>query len=281
MIHILQDQGYFTSFYYGSSLDFANMRSYLVTSGFEKIVGQEDFAFDKKTKWGAYDEELFRYFIEDTENLTEPFVSMLLTLTSHEPYDAKIEHVFPHQGLPNKFRNTVYYADKCLGEFIKKAKEQTWYKNTLFIFLADHSHSLPRQHQFNEPARHRIPFMMYGEVLKESLRGKKISTFASQIDIPVTILNQLDISYSGFFWSKDLFNPAQNHFAYYTFNEGFGYITPEQTVVWDQNLEEVIFIKNPEMGETEIEMLLTQGKAILQVMMEQFINENYKASSNY
>ncbi len=274
MIKLMQNRGYHTSFYYGSSLDFANMRSYLYTAGFEKIIGQEDFEFEKKTRWGAYDEELFNFFLSDSENMPEPFVTMLLTLTSHEPYDAIIEHVFPHKGLPNKFRNTVYYTDKCLGDFMHQAKKKPWYENSLFIFIADHSHSLPMEYEYNEPGRHMIPFLMYGEVLKEEFRGKILDAFGSQIDIPVTLLNQLEIPHSEFFWSKDLFNPTHHHFGYYTFNEGFGYITPEQTLVWDQNLEKIIHIGNPDMTSMENEQFLNQGQAILQLIMDQFVNGN-------
>lgn len=274
MVSILVDHSFSSSFYYGSSLDFANTITYLHTASFERIIGREDFDYEKETVWGAYDEELFRFFLEDSENRQEPFISMMITLTSHEPYDADIEHIFPHKGLPNKFRNTVYYTDQCLGTFMENAQEQSWYKNTLFIIIADHAHSLPQMRKYNEPERHFIPCLFYGDILKEEYRGIISETYGSQIDIPATLLSQLDIPHDVFFWSKDLFNPTHSHFAYYTFNEGFGYITPNQTLVWDQNLGQTIIIRNPDLPVIENERLLKQGKAILQVMMEQYVGFN-------
>ncbi|MFC2107100.1 LTA synthase family protein [Bacteroidota bacterium] len=272
---IMLEQDYNTYFYYGGSLDFANTLSYLQTSGFETIKGQDDFEYKKTTVWGAYDEELFRFFLEDSENRKEPFLSMMITLTSHEPYDAEVEYIFPHNNLPNMFRNTAHYTDKWLGDFMQQAKTHDWYANTLFIILADHSHSLPMERKLNEPERHFIPCLFYGDVLKDENKGKIIDTYASQIDIPATLLSQLNIPHNEFFWSKDLFNPTHSNFAYYTFNEGFGYITSQQTLVWDQNLQQIIITKNPDLSLFENEKLLKEGQAILQVLMEQYVGVNH------
>ena len=39
----LRKAGYGTKYYYGGDADFTNMRSYLMSSGFEDIVSDQDF----------------------------------------------------------------------------------------------------------------------------------------------------------------------------------------------------------------------------------------------
>lgn len=64
----LDKAGYSTSFYYGGELDFANIRSYLVNSGFDKMVGKDDFEEkDCNSKWGAHDHVVFDKFLLDTD----------------------------------------------------------------------------------------------------------------------------------------------------------------------------------------------------------------------
>ena len=83
----LSNAGYASSFYYGGSLHFANTDGYLKVMGFEKLVGDENFPESKRTGWGIYDEELFKYFIADSKNISQPFFSIVMSCTSHEPFD--------------------------------------------------------------------------------------------------------------------------------------------------------------------------------------------------
>jgi len=84
-------------------------------------------------------------FKKELAALPQPFMSALFTVSSHSPYDFPAEHKLSFNSKANKYVNSVAYTDQCLGEFMKRAKEEDWYENTLFVLVADHSHNSPRE----------------------------------------------------------------------------------------------------------------------------------------
>ena len=132
-----RDQKYTTSFYYGGSTDFSNLNSYLVMSHFENIVDGKKFKDKvKRNKWGVHDEYVLQRQVEDLNKTSQPFFSVLMTLSCHEPFDQPGEKIFPETDLPNQFRNSASYTDKSLGDYFEQAKKQPWFNNTLFILVA-------------------------------------------------------------------------------------------------------------------------------------------------
>jgi phosphoglycerol transferase MdoB-like AlkP superfamily enzyme len=120
----------------------------------------------------------------------------------------------------------MYYADKCLIDFINKCKSHSWYKNTIFVFVADHGHAAPTVQNPNLSAYFHIPLFIYGEPLKKEFRGQKITTLGSQADIVRTLLYQMDGDFERYHWSKDLLNPNCPQFALHTINRGYGWVSP-------------------------------------------------------
>src|SRR6185436_20535532 len=79
-------KNYATSFYYGGSTDFSNMRSYLINSRFEKIINEHDFdAHALRNKWGVHDEFVLDKQGIEMNTMAKPFFSVIMTLSCHEP----------------------------------------------------------------------------------------------------------------------------------------------------------------------------------------------------
>ena len=115
----LKDAGYSLEYYYGGDADFTNMRSYLVSSGIEKIISETDFPLSERPgKWGAPDHALFQRFMKDLkeEKQQEPFFKIIQTSSSHEPFEV------PFYRLDDKVLNAFAYADSCVGDFVKQYK---------------------------------------------------------------------------------------------------------------------------------------------------------------
>ncbi|MCF8296423.1 MAG: sulfatase-like hydrolase/transferase [Saprospiraceae bacterium] len=267
----LDSNGYHSSYYYGGDLYFANTESYMESAGFDKLIGQDDFEYKNRTHWGAYDEELFNFTVSDLKNNPKPFLSILMTSTNHEPFDFPVDMGFYKS---NKYYNTVNYTDKCLGEFINKSKTEEWYKNTIFIIVADHAHYNPYGRKSHEVNRHWIPFLIYGEPLKDEYKGQICDIITCHSDFPATILSQLKIEHNNFHWSKNIFNKYSPEFAFYSFDDGFGWINPNQAIVYDHKLGDTIYVKNKNIPLKENELYLNQGKAYLQILMKEFIEFN-------
>jgi phosphoglycerol transferase MdoB-like AlkP superfamily enzyme len=263
--------GYNTSFYYGGDISYANTATYLTSAGIEYLAGVNEVPHTRKTDWGAYDEDLFSFYISDSLHRPEPFLSVMLTLTNHEYFDADVEKVFNRKEKNNGYLNTAHYTDKCIAQFIRESSTKAWYKNTVFIITSDHAHILPLGRNYNEPGRHHIPFLIFGEPLKPEYRGKIIEKTASHLDITPTLLAQLKLDHDQFRYGKDLFNPFTQGFAYYAFDNGFGFINDQRKVVYDYNLGKVISCSDT-TGKDDCKEAERQGKAFLEVLFQEYID---------
>ncbi len=271
LIKTMGENGYYTSYYFGGNLLFANTKTYLEVSGINLMAGIDEVPHSRETDWGAYDEDVYKYQVSDLNRQKQPFFSIIMTLTNHEVFTADVEKIAEGSSENDLFRNTAHYADKCLYDYIAQAKKQKWYDNTLFIVTADHAHKHPRERNYNEPLRHHIPMLICGGALKDEYKGKVISKTASQLDMAATILGQLQIKNDEFKWSKNFLNKYSKGFAFYTFDNGFGFITDSTEVVYDQNLKANIIARNKIQG-ADYNQSLKQGKALLQIVFQEYID---------
>ena len=226
--------GYRSSYYYGGELAFANMKSYLVAAGYDQLTERQDFApQEQNSKWGAHDHILFDRILADLtqkETAAQPFFLTFFTLSSHEPFEIPIPKKFPGTSETAQFRNSVYYTDWALGRFLRRARHQPWWDNTLLVLVADHGHPLPGNSANESPAKFHIPLVLAGGALRPEARGRIITTFGAQTDVATTLLTQLNLPTNGYAWGRDLLEPGGKSFAFYNFTDGFGLLTPTGTV---------------------------------------------------
>lgn len=236
--HFMNALGYTTSFVYGGDPDFANFRSYLTHSNFHHMTTEEDFDDPEATgKWGVHDHLVFERAFVECDTAVAPFFKVILSLSSHEPFDVPMETAFHGADPEQQFLNSCHYTDKHLGAFMEKAKASSWWDNTVVIFVADHGHRLPGNKELKAKERFRIPLLMAGGALK---KDSVIHTFGNQTDIANTLLGQLDRVSPEFRFSQNLLSPNAQSFAMYFFNNGYGFVGPDKWVVYDHNANEVV-----------------------------------------
>lgn len=253
----LKKAGYNLQYYYGGDADFTNMRSYLVSTGIEKIVSQNDFpASERLSKWGVYDHVLFNRFSTDLKDQPqqEPFFKILQTSSSHEPFEV------PYSKLSNAKLNAFAYTDSCAGDFVRQLKETPLWENTVVIFVPDHLGVFPEDVDPLSSERYMIPLIMTGGAIKEP---QKIETYGSQIDIAATLLSQLGLPHDEFTFSKNILNPASPHFAFFTFPNIFGIVTPDNEVIFNNESNTVARDEGKHKGKN-----LDKGKAYLQKLYD-------------
>lgn len=270
IIKDVETQGYHTSFLFGGQLSYENIRSYMYFNGVDRITEGKDFGSNiPQAKLGVHDEYLFERQLQDLAKEKEPFFAAMFTLSSHSPYDVPMKPVIDWGGKDNKYINGMYYADKCLHDFMEKARQADWYQNTLFIFMADHGHPSPRNWSLYQPEYRRIPFLFYGEVIKPEYRGVVDTLPASQTDFVSTLLGQMGIPSQRFKYSKDLFKPKSPRHAFFTFDEGFCLVKPSSQVCWHVQDGQSAF----EIGQTPEEKaeLLEKGKTFLEVLVRDYL----------
>lgn len=260
----LRKAGYGTKYYYGGDADFTNMRSYLISSGFESIVSDQDFPVsDRLSKWGAHDHLVFSRLLEDlkteaaeNESATEdkPHFRVLQTSSSHEPFEV------PYSRLENNRLNAFAYTDSCIGDFVKQFRELPQWKNTIIVFVPDHLGAYPEHISNLSVERYQIPLLMVGGAVR---KPRRIDAYGSQHDIAATLLAQLALPHGEFTFSKDMLNPASPHFAFFTVPDAFGMVTADNQVIYDCQAGAVTVDKGVAKGKN-----LTLGEAYLQKLYD-------------
>ncbi|MFH1051746.1 MAG: sulfatase-like hydrolase/transferase [bacterium] len=169
--------------------------------GFKEYYAQEDFPktniyeTDEIPHFG-WDYEALMFLEKKISEQNKPFFTYLFTGTTHEEYvlpDKKFEK-YPHQrNNINGYLNTLYYSDWAFGEFFKKAKNRPWFKNTIFVFTADHCNRYTGK---SIPEKFMIPLVIYAPGI---IQPEESDILSSQADIPATIFDILNIQteYSG------------------------------------------------------------------------------------
>ena len=268
---VLKSKGYSTVFYYGGESEFANFKSYLISTQFEKIIDKKDFESSQmNSKWGAHDGFLFDKALDGMRTLKEPFMSTILTLSSHEPFEVPIPNKFIGDDLPSKFRKAANYTDLSFGEFMAKAEKEKWFKNTLFVVVADHGHRLPKEYDnAYDHRKFRIPLFFYGEVINKKYNGTVVNKIGSQTDIASTLLNQINISDTAFHWSTNLLDKSKEGFAFYSYDNGIGWVDEQNTINVDNVRKELIYQKTESL---KIQQKKKVAQAYMQCVFKTYLN---------
>lgn len=240
----LKKWGYVSAYLFSGDLKYGNIGGYFTDHGFDIVEDENDFPKHlKKGKLNYFDEDLYDILIEKIDKLPQPFMQCGFTGSTHSPYDFPNQEKFERfGGVEGKFHNSMSYADSCLNDFLQKAKKQSWYDNTVFVFVADHGHASNVQQNPSESAYNRIPLLIYGKPLKDIYKGVTIRKLGSQADIVRTLLYQMGGDYKRYKWAKDLLNPHAPEFALHTINRGYGWVTPKGNFTYQ--MENNLFIEN-------------------------------------
>lgn len=260
------DAGYETAFYYGGDLNFANFKSYFSNPALKKVITRDDFSKKEQLqKWGVPDGILFQRLLADLERAEPPFFYSCFTLSSHEPFDVPMDPVFGTKNRDELSKNGFYYTDQEVGSFLNKARKTSWWENTLIIITADHGSRSPGNTANHSQEKFRIPMIWTGGAVQNS--KKEINKIGSQVDIPATLLSQFKLENSDYPFSKDLLNDGEGY-AFYAFNNGFGFATDEGYVIYDNDFNKCL-LSQGELPESTLET----GKAYLQVLSDDFISK--------
>ncbi|MFN3603489.1 MAG: LTA synthase family protein [Leptonema sp. (in: bacteria)] len=208
---LLKEKGYSTIFLHSGDLEFDNLKNALPHLGFDILIGKQEMEkanqYTKKWAMGFFDEDLYDISWSMVNSIQEPFFMMIFTSNNHHPFtvpDPKFE-VFPETTSEYKFKNSYYYADYALGEFIRKIENSKFIKNTILLLVADHTHHT----NLNFLEDRQIPFLVYSPYL---FQGEIRLDTSSQLDILPTILS---LSGGNFLYSaigRDLTEQSQDEF---------------------------------------------------------------------
>lgn len=259
----LSKAGYKTDFLYGGDINFTNMKSYLLSTGYQRLTANTDFSLAEQTSnaRGVNDDITFEYLYNQLRNRKEegPWHTAFLTLSSHEPFEV------PYHRLEDKIPNAFAYTDECLGKFIDRLKQTPAWKDLLVICLPDHGFYYPREGSNAMPRFYHIPLLWLGGAVKQPMQVDKIM---NQTDLAATLLGQLGLEHTAFTFSRNVLGSDYKYpFAFYSFNNGFSFRDSTGVTVFDNNSGSILF-NEPEADESRLD----KGKAILQTVYDDLGN---------
>ena len=248
--------GYQTDFLYGGDINFTNMKSYLLSKGYQKLTADADFSLAEQSSnvWGVNDDITSEWLLEQLKQRAgtdTPWFTTYLTLSSHEPFEV------PYNRLEEKIPNAFAYTDECLGKLIDGLKQSPLWENLLVVCIPDHGFCYPQGTVDRGGEFSHIPMLWLGGAIKEPM---KIDKIMNQTDMAATLLGQLGLDHSMFPFSRDVLSESYVYpFAFYSSGSVFAFRDSTGVSAYDIKAD-CISYEEPSASEER----LNRGKAILQ-----------------
>ncbi|MGB0868534.1 MAG: LTA synthase family protein [Flavobacteriales bacterium] len=253
---IFNSKGYSSTFFYGGDSHFDNMLTYFGNNGFDVVDHKEEHRFEEniagkriqitdkestfENAWGVCDEDLFNKVLNwtDEQELTgKPFFNFVMTSSNHPPFTYPANKIQKNENNSER-EGAVKYTDYAIEQFMNKAKTKPWYKNTVFVFIADHNAYSAGRSELNVRKYH-IPAFIYN---LPNQQPKKSNKLCSQIDIFPTLFGFLDWKYEANWFGKDVRKmQTKDERTFISNHRKLGYRKNNDVVILDCNKDSRFF----------------------------------------
>jgi len=221
---VFQSKGYATKFLYGGDAYFDNMQDFFGGNGYDIVdkssLKPNEISFSNI--WGVCDEDMAKKAIQvmnDEAKTGKPFFNHWMTVSNHRPFTYP-EGKISISGTAKSREGGVMYTDYALKQFFELAKKQTWFKNTVFVIVADHCASSSGKTELPMD-KYRIPAFIYAPGF---IQPQKVDKLVSQIDVMPTVLGILNFNYQSKFFGKDVLKTNYIPRAFIATYQDLGYI---------------------------------------------------------
>ena len=249
---LLKPYGYETSFIYGGESRFDNMRGWFLGNGFDKIIDQPKFKNPTYVgTWGVSDEDLIIRANEEFKRLhkeNQKFASIMFSTSNHAPFDfpdGKIELI---EGVEKKsVKNAIKYADFSIGKFIELAKKEEYYKNTIFVIVADHNVRV-----YGDEAVPVNMFQIPGFILGNGIEPMIYDKITTQPDVLATALDLMGLDLTYPIMGKSIFHNKKKNISLMQFHDTYALRVEDTIAVIGSGVEAKTYkYKNKKLIEVE------------------------------
>jgi len=239
IVSIANSMDYNTSFFHGASNGSMGFLGFSNTLGFKNYYGRNEFNNDDEYDgyWGIWDEPFLQFTKETLDNKKQPFLATVFTITSHEPYviPKKYDNRFNKGVIP--MHRSVLYTDFSIRKFFEASKNSDWFKNTVFLFTADHSNQSYYPYYQKTINRFANPIMIYNP--NSEFKGE-INSLASHMDIYPTIVDLIGYKKPFRSWGKSLVTPDNLNSIVVNYLGGGSYFIMNDSLISVHNGEKAI-----------------------------------------
>ena len=205
IVSVSNEMGYDTSFFHGApngSMGFLGFGNIL---GFKHYYGKTEFNNDTDFDgmWGIWDEPFFQYFAKTLNTKKSPFMATMFSASSHHPFKIPEKYQGKFKNGPLEIHEPIGYTDFALKKFFETAKKMSWYQNTIFVVVADHTNQIAYPEYEKAMNRFAIPILFYSPNPKYQLKGE-ITEPAQQMDIYPTLADLMGYNKKIRSWGRSL-----------------------------------------------------------------------------
>ena len=250
---VFKSKGYSVKYLYGGYSYFDNMKDFFGGNGYD-IIDRDNFTPEEITFaniWGVSDEDMARKAIKEMNaqaKTGKPFFNHWMTVSNHRPFTYP-EGRIDIPGTAKSRQGGVKYTDYALKLFFELAKKESWFKDTVFVIVADHCASSAGRTELPLD-RYRIPCLIYADFLE----AEQIDKLASQIDVMPTVMELLNFSYESKFLGNDIFSEFYQPRAYIATYRELGYLTPDTLSIIKPLREQIQYKIVPEAEQPKAEL---------------------------
>lgn len=271
---LLVEQGYSSSFFHGATNGTMSFDVFCDVAGYDNYFGRTEYNNESHYDgtWGIYDEEFLSWSADQMTAMQQPFFSTIFTISSHPPYSIPDKYKDRFNKGPEEMHNAVRYSDFALSEFFKKIKNTSWYNNTLFVIVADHTPASGADIYFKDMGNMHIPLVFFHPTNK-MLRGRN-DKVVSQSDVMPTVMDLLGYEKPFFAFGQSVFENKPGYSASFIGNkflfffevgsEKYMLTFQDEQVNGIYNLKDQLQTTNLLADEKLIDQILPSLKAIIQ-----------------
>jgi phosphoglycerol transferase MdoB-like AlkP superfamily enzyme len=237
---LLSDKGYETAFFHGAPNGSMGFSAYTNLAGINHYFGKTEYNNDDDFDgiWGIWDEPFMQYMAKTLDTFKQPFFSAFFSVSSHHPFKVpeKYKGKFPKGPLP--VQEPMGYTDMSIRKFFATASKMAWFKNTLFVLVADHATVSYFPEYQNVNGSFSIPILFYypgGE-----LKGKT-DKIIQQIDIMPTVLNYVHYDKPYFAFGFDAMNTKRDNFVVNNNDGSFSFFQGDYLLLSDGEKAQGLF----------------------------------------
>ena len=219
---------------------FDNMEGFFKLNGYSNTISSYDFSSSRAiSATGVPDHELFDLFIErmNSGETAKPFLGFIMTGSDHGPWAVPDDIPFKPTAETQEMRSTQY-ADWAIGEFMRKARMQKWYKNTLFVFLGDHGYAVDGTYDM-PLSYHNIPLVLH---MPKKLRADTIHSVGYQPDVTETVAGILNLEFENNTFGINLLK-EKHPFVFFTADDKVGCVDNDGFYFYELHAQNVIKLR--------------------------------------
>lgn len=275
---LLKPYGYKSSFIYGGEARFDNMKGWYLGNGFDEVIEQKDFTNPIFTStWGVSDEDLvikanekFKSYYENKEK----FVSVMFSSSNHMPFelpDGKIEF---EKNIPKtSVENAIKYADFAIGKFFELAKKEDYFKDTVFVVIADHNVRV-----YGDQIVPIDMFQIPAVIVSSDIPHQIFTNLTSQADVLATALDLIGIDLSYPILGNSIFKDNKKNINLMIFDEIYAYRKEDKVAILVPNMPIKTYLyTDKKLIEIENDLVLEkEALALIYVLDDMYKNKSYK-----